>query len=348
VRAHIGIIGGGPVGLFASIVAAKAGHRVTVIDSRVGRLDKACGEGLMPGALAMLKGVGLNPSGRPLLGVGYNQGSNRATHRFRGTPGQGVRRTDLQQLLAAAAETAQVNMIQHRVIGVHPGSANTSAKVETASGESFEYDYLLACDGLHSLTAKSLGVSSRRKSRVGQRFGLRQHFRVAPWSDLIEVFYTPSAEVYVTPVSDREVGIAILGPKGLNLAQEIALVPEISHRLVGREATSKLMGSGPFPQKTSRRVIGRVLLVGDSSGYVDAITGEGLRVGFEQAQLAVSAVTAGEPRSYERAWRGATRPFRLLTAGLALMARSPVRSKIVPAATALPRVFGAVVERLAR
>jgi len=90
------------------------------------------------------------------------------------------------------------------------------------------------------------------------------------------------------------------------------------------------------------------LFVGDSSGYVDAITGEGLRVGFEQAQVAVSAISTGRPADYEKAWRSATRNFRVLTSGLTLAATSPLRPLIVPAAKALPGVFGAVVNRLAR
>jgi flavin-dependent dehydrogenase len=91
-----------------------------------------------------------------------------------------------------------------------------------------------------------------------------------------------------------------------------------------------------------------VLLVGDASGYVDAITGEGLRLGFAQAEAAVAAVVHGRPGRYEQDWTSITRDFRVLTSGLVLAARSPLRRAIVPLAGRLPRVYGAVVERLAR
>jgi flavin-dependent dehydrogenase len=91
-----------------------------------------------------------------------------------------------------------------------------------------------------------------------------------------------------------------------------------------------------------------VLLVGDASGYVDALTGEGLRVGFAQARSAVLAVVAGDPARYEREWRAETRDFRMLTTALVAAARSPLRSRIVPAAAGLPRLFGGIVDRLAR
>lgn len=91
-----------------------------------------------------------------------------------------------------------------------------------------------------------------------------------------------------------------------------------------------------------------MLLVGDASGYVDAITGEGIRVGLAEAHAAIECVAADAPAAYERAWTKASRDFRVLTAGLVAAAESPLRGAIVPTAVAFPRVFGAVVERLAR
>ena len=165
---------------------------------------------------------------------------------------------------------------------------------------------------------------------------------------MIEVYYAGDAELYITPVDDETVGVAALGPKGLNLAQTIAQVPEVGGYLEGVPVASGLRGAGPFPYRAHRAQVGRVLLVGDAAGYVDAITGEGLRVGFAQAREAVTALRSGQPETYPRRWRSVTREFRLLTKGLVLLASSPVRSSIVPLASAAPRVFGVVVDRLAR
>ena len=52
---------------------------------------------------------------------------------------------------------------------------------------------------------------------------------------------------------------------------------------------------------------GRVLLAGDASGYVDALTGEGISLGLAHARAAVAAVAAGDP-AVLRARRGARRP----------------------------------------
>jgi 2-polyprenyl-6-methoxyphenol hydroxylase-like FAD-dependent oxidoreductase len=186
--------------------------------------------------------------------------------------------------------------------------------------------------------------------RAHRRFGLRRHFRIAPWSAFIEVHWTPEIEAYVTPVGPQLVGVALLGPAHADAGFEAALaaIPGLGERLADAEPDGSVRGAGPLLQRTRARTAGRVLLVGDASGYVDALTGEGLRVGFAQADAAVRAIRSGDVRRYERDWTRVTRDFRVLTSGLVAAGRSGLRSRIAPASVAAPRLFGAVVERLAR
>ena len=110
-----------------------------------------------------------------------------------------------------------------------------------------------------------------------------------------------------------------------------------------------MRGAGPLRQRSSQRVLGRVLLVGDAAGYVDALTGEGLALGMAQAGAAVEAVARGEASSYEHAWREARRRHDLLTLGLVTATRvALIRRGVVPAARVAPSVFRAAVNQLAR
>jgi flavin-dependent dehydrogenase len=95
-------------------------------------------------------------------------------------------------------------------------------------------------------------------------------------------------------------------------------------------------------------VAGRVLLVGDAAGYVDALTGEGMGLAFGAADLAVNCIVRERASDYDRQWRTLTWRYRLLTEGLVRASSHPsIRSRLVPAATALPRVFGSAVNQLA-
>lgn len=85
------VVGGGPAGLATAIRCALAGLQVTVAEPRAAPIDKACGEGLMPAAVARLQAIGVHPAGRPFRGIRYLDASHRADALFRGDHGLGVR-----------------------------------------------------------------------------------------------------------------------------------------------------------------------------------------------------------------------------------------------------------------
>ena len=340
------VVGGGPVGMAAAIEARLSGLSAVVVEPRSGVIDKACGEGLMPGAIPLLARLGVFPKGRDLAGVTYRSGGHAVSHRFSSGVGKGVRRTELHGSLRSRSEELGVVFVEASVSSVTETESGLVASC--SNGGSIQGRYLIAADGLHSGIAKAAGLVKDLSPKRTKRFGIRQHFHVAPWSEFIEVFYTKTAEVYITPVSEDQVGVAVLGPKSTDFDETIASIPELAGRLAGAAPASQRSGAGSFPQLTTGRTKGRILLVGDASGYVDAITGEGLRLGFAQARVAIECILNDKPASYEKAWRRVSRDFRVLTGGLISAANSPIRMAIVPLASRLPWVFGLVVNRLAR
>lgn len=346
------VVGAGPVGLACAIEARLSGIEVTVVEARDDPIDKACGEGLMPGALAALHRMGVDPSGHPITGIAYLDGTRRVEHRFAERPGRGVRRTVLQDALAVRARELGVTMERARVVGLENGDDAVSVVLATDAahpqGGRLTAPWLIAADGLHSPLRRLAGLEGRPQRDARRRFGIRRHYAIRPWTDLVEVHWGADVEAYVTPVGEDTVGVAVLGPRPLDQDASLARIPELADRLAGVDAVTSVRGAGPLLQRTKARTAGRLLLVGDASGYVDALTGEGLRVGFAQARAAVGAVLAANPAQYEQAWRTTTRDFRMLTTALVTAARSPLRRRIVPVATARPALFGSVVERLSR
>ncbi|MGH3596478.1 MAG: NAD(P)/FAD-dependent oxidoreductase [Mycobacterium sp.] len=329
------IVGGGPGGLATALHARRQGLSVIVAEPRETPIDKACGEGLMPGGLAALTSLGVDVVGLPFRGIAYLNEHRRAEARFRGGPGRGVRRTTLHAALAARAKEQDAEWISTRVTSVVQDADGVAAAGVRAR-------WLVAADGLHSTVRRAVGI----KAVAGKprRYGVRQHYRVPAWSNFVEVHWSPWGEAYVTPVEPELVGVAILSSR----QPDLAWFPRLSHQL--RDADrGPARGCGPLRQVVSHRVSGRVLLVGDAAGYEDALTGEGISLAVKQADAAVTAIVDEDLSSYEAAWRRITRDYRLLTRTLVLAtAPRAGRRAVVPAATLLPGVFGRAVNMLAR
>lgn len=328
------IAGGGPAGLGAALHAARAGLSVIVLEPRgPDPLDKACGEGLMPGAVAALAALGVDPPGVPFVGIRYLDGAWSAEGTFPGGPGRGVRRTALHAALAARADALGVRREPLRVESVEQDERSVRAA-------GLRGRWLLAADGLASPLRRRLGLEL--PPRRAARFGVRRHFAAAPWTDRVEVHWARDAEAYVTPVAPDLVGVALLFERaapGRRWPDLLARFPALRERLGDAPAVTPAQGAGPFERRVRRRVAGRVLLIGDAAGYLDPLTGEGVRLGLDAGRAAVEALVRGRPRGYEQAWRRLTRSYWTLTSALLAVAGSPLRRAIVPAVAACPPLF---------
>lgn len=332
------VAGGGPAGLATALYGAKAGLEVVVVERRAGVLDKACGEGMMPHTVAHLERLGIDPDGRPLRGIRYVAGERRAEATFRAGKGRGVRRTVLHAALLDAAHLAGVRFVTAGV-----GEVVQDGESVRACG--LRARYLAAADGLHSPIRRDLGLD--RPSVGPRRWGIRRHVEMAPWTDSVEVHWARGSEAYVTPVGDDLVGVAVLSSSKGGFDAHFADFPALRDRMAGF-AHGPDRAAGPLRQRVSSRTAGRVMLVGDAAGYIDALTGEGMGLAFGAAEVLVDCLVTGRVDEYDRRWRQLTRRYRFLTAALVRAGTvAPVRRSIVPAAAALPAVFDSVVNQLA-
>jgi 2-polyprenyl-6-methoxyphenol hydroxylase-like FAD-dependent oxidoreductase len=218
------VAGGGPVGLAVAVEAALAGLEAVVVEPRPGTIDKACGESLTPAALGALARWGVDPEGPAIAGFRYTDERRTAEHRLRDRVGRGVRRTVLHDALRARADALGVAVRRGAVETVEQHRDGVAAAGVDAR-------YLVGADGLHSRVRRLAGLASPAAPR--RRYGVRRHFRLAPWTDLVEVHWLPGAEVYVTPVGPDTVGVAVLGARGISFEAAVAACPGLAHRLRG-------------------------------------------------------------------------------------------------------------------
>ncbi|MHB9857132.1 NAD(P)/FAD-dependent oxidoreductase [Streptomyces sp. YIM S03343] len=336
------IAGGGPAGLATALHAARAGLDAVVAEPRPAPVDKACGEGLMPGAVRALAALGLEIPGHPLTGIRYVQDRCRAEAAFRHGPGRGARRTDLHAALHRAVLDAGVPVLPLAI-----GDVRQDATGVTVPGTGLRARWLAAADGLHSPLRRRLGLGLDSPASA-PRYGLRRHYAVPPWSSCVEVHWGPHAEAYVTPLGPELVGVALLTARRAPFDVQLQDFPDLTARLPPRAAVTPVRGAGPLRQRARTRVHGRVLLVGDAAGYVDALTGEGVSLALTGAEALVANLCRGTPEHYETDWRRATRRHRLLTDLLLRARRQPALARrITSTAERLPALFTATVNALA-
>ena len=72
---------------------------------------------------------------------------------------------------------------------------------------------VVAADGLHSSLRRASGLDAAPSAR--RRFALRQHYKIRPWTDFVEVYVDDKGEAVVTPVSDESVGINFVWEDGV-------------------------------------------------------------------------------------------------------------------------------------
>jgi 2-polyprenyl-6-methoxyphenol hydroxylase-like FAD-dependent oxidoreductase len=304
----VAIAGGGIAGSTLAVLLGRQGFSVELFERGEFPKEKACGEGLMPGGVAVLQRLGLADAvgGAPFHGVRYHFGDLVAEGRFPRiahlpATGYGQRRRHLDQtLFRAAAATPGVK--------VHTGTLVSAPLVENGrvvglvvDGDAHPHraSLVVAADGAHSPVRRALGldVPARRK-----RFGMRAHFRLAPGKDQavwVDVFVGLDHEIYVTPLPHREFLVAALAnaqprdesPERTFHRWSLA-TPELAARLEGAQQVSDLIGASPLERHARAGFAPGVVLLGDAAGSSDPITGGGMAQALLTAELLASYISS--------------------------------------------------------
>jgi flavin-dependent dehydrogenase len=186
---------------------------------------------------------------------------------------------------------------------------------------------------------KSIGLDSVHLLRG--RYGFRQHFRVAPWSKYVEVHWADCGQLYITPTADNEICVALITSNpNVRLRHALREFPQIEERLRGCAPVTREQGAITSTASLESVRKGRVALLGEASGSVDAITGEGLSTAFRQANAFVNAIKSDDLGLYESAHRNIMRRPHAMARLLLLMDRHPsIRRRVLHAFSSEPGVF---------
>jgi len=340
VHADVLVVGGGPAGIATAIAARSKGLRAVVIDSRKPPIDKACGEGLLPGAVAALHslGVELDPGLIfPFSGFRFSDEKSSASALIPIGKACGLRRTVLHRILVDRAAEVGVSFLWGTRIsrfdscGVHANNDFISCK------------WLVGADGHSSSVRRFAGLEAGRRHE--SRFGFRRHYAVSPWTDLIEVHWGEESQVVVTPTGTGEICISLFSSDSrLRMDRALGQFPDVAKRLRGARPVSTEAGAVTSLSRARAVARGNVALVGDASCTVDGIAGQGLSLAFQQALHLADALAGGNLTLYESAHRSITRtPIRMARMLLAMNASAALRRRVLKLFAARPALFSKMI-----
>ena len=330
------MIGGGPAGLAAAIAARRRGFHATVADCSAPPIDKACGEGIMPDGMAAARALGIDlnlAGGVPFRGIRFRNGQTSVEANFPHGQGLGLRRTALHRLMVDCAEAAGVRAFwDARVTGIAKDGV-------IANGRLVRARWIVGADGGQSLVRRWAGLDAVR--RDSRRFGFRRHYRVASAPDVMEIHWGDDCQLYVTPVGPTEICVVLISRNPhLRLDDALSQFPAVA-RLAAAAGPSTLERGGVSASRRLKAVSrGRVALVGDASGSVDAITGEGLGLLFQQAVALAGALAANDLGAYQAEHRRiGKRPEFMSRLMLLMGGHGRLRQRAIRAMACDPRLF---------
>jgi menaquinone-9 beta-reductase len=344
----VAIAGGGPAGATLAILLGRRGLRVDLYEARRFPREKPCGEGIMPGGVAVLERLALRAEvgGQALRVVRYHGfglvASAPLARADRAGPfALAQRRLRLDEvLLGAARATPGVRVFEEapvegaaleggRAIGLRVGGATQRAAL------------VVGADGLESPVRRSLGLDG--PARRSRRLGVRLHFRLAagrPPSDRLEILVGRGHELYAAPLPDGEILVAglcddgaLAGDARAALDRWIAEHPFLRELLDGATPITAPAGRTRVDRRARAGHAPGAVLLGDAARASDPLTAGGIAHALATAERLAAVVprylAEGDAAllSFERDRHRLLRSHDWLTRALVQIVRRPALAR---------------------
>jgi flavin-dependent dehydrogenase len=305
------VVGAGPAGSVAALVLARAGARVTMIDRATFPRDKLCGDSVNPGALGVLERLGIaSEVTRAGLAVGgmrvTGAGAVVIDGRYPdGVRGVSIRRRDLDWILINAAIQAGVRFepgvaVREAVVDDARGGPRVCGVRAGSNGSAHDWraPVVIGAEGRRSTLAFACGLA--RHPRTPRRWAIGAYFAgVAGMAPLGEMHVRAGRYIGVASVPGSLTNVCLVKPSGgadATLRDPRALLLrelEADELLRDRFGDARLVTEpavlGPLAVEPTGRTIDGLLLAGDAAGFIDPMTGDGLRFAMRGGELAAAA-----------------------------------------------------------
>jgi len=298
------IAGAGPAGSIAATILARAGARVMVLDRATFPRPKLCGDTLNPGALSVLERLGLGCAAGasiPLDGmIVTGEDGVRVEGRYEGVSGRGISRGDLDAALVMAAAGAGARVEEGVLVqGPLVDSSNhhptvTGLTVSGRQGRSLQIRsrVVIAADGRYSRVARALGLSSA--APWPRRWAIGGYFEgvTGMSSRLGEMHVRKTYYMGVAPLARGITNACVVTPNPAGRLPADCLLtmlrgdPLLKERFAGAKLVTAPICLGPLSVDARAAGAPGLLMAGDAAGFVDPITGDGLRFALRGAELA--------------------------------------------------------------
>jgi menaquinone-9 beta-reductase len=351
------VIGAGPAGSVAALTLARAGVRVHLIDRASFPRDKLCGDTLNPGSLSILDrlgiGAGVRSCALPITGMTVTgPGAQVSADYPDGLRGMSLTRRCLDQLLldAAAAAGACVDTGVAVSDPVTDGDRVVGVRLAGGGRGELRAPVVIAADGRGSRLAARVKLAAY--APTPRRWAFGAYFsQVARMSPRGEMHIRRGAYIGVAPLPGGLTNVSVVtdghGPLPTPRAEQQAIVRRaleadavLRDRFAGATQVSPVTVMGPLAVNARAAGCPGLLLAGDAAGFVDPMTGDGLRFALRGGELAAHAaldeLASGQP-AFARLGAQRRREFQVkwrINRALRMMVGSPRALELAAVASA--------------